>query len=550
MFVVKDFINNHIVNNVKSEIRNKKIKIKSKKIDNILVNFDQILDQDSVKEELFLITQIDKIFNLEDINLSKESFRINKIKSIIKKLSNVVSILSNKYKKVTFFLWPQDIKDDYFGNLNFKKFGKSWLINFINLEVASNLSNLDNVYLIDPNNKLLKYKKKIDIHDYKTKYLVDNFYSLDFLEFLSSEICEVTKISEIKKTKLIILDLDNTLWGGEAGERNYNLLELGPNSIKGVVFQEFQKRLKILKSIGFVLAICSKNDLSNVQRVFKFNKNMILKLSDFSAYRINWKNKNENIREILTELNLREENSIFIDDTRYERNIVGSDLKDIKIFDFPSNVLMLNEKFNQLKDLNKNQISETDKKRTKLYLEEKKRIRLKKKFFDKTDWLSGLKIKLKIRELKDYKRAEEMFVRTNQFNISHNPISAQEIKNLIKKKTLFFETEMSDKFGDYGIIAIFSLKFEKNNFFITNFLQSCRVFERNVEDFIFRYILQSKITKKKNGFVYINRNKKNTYVQNLFDQSDYLKKINHKTFKINKEYTFEKIKKIKIDLNK
>ena len=497
MFVVTDFINNHIVNNVKSEIRNKKIKIKSKKIDNILVNFDQILDQDSVKEELFLITQIDKIFNLEDINLSKESFRINKIKSTIKKLSNVVSILSNKYKKVTFFLWPQDIKDDYFGNLNFKKFGKSWLINFINLEVASNLSNLDNVYLIDPNNKLLKYKKKIDIHDYKTKYLVDNFYSLDFLEFLSSEICEVTKISEIKKTKLIILDLDNTLWGGEAGERNYNLLELGPNSIKGVVFQEFQKRLKILKSIGFVLAICSKNDLSNVQRVFKFNKNMILKLSDFSAYRINWKNKNENIREILTELNLREENSIFIDDTRYERNIVGSDLKDIKIFDFPSNVLMLNEKFNQLKDLNKNQISETDKKRTKLYLEEKKRIRLKKKFFDKTDWLSGLKIKLKIRELKDYKRAEEMFVRTNQFNISHNPISAQEIKNLIKKKTLFFETEMSDKFGDYGIIAIFSLKFEKNNFFITNFLQSCRVFERNVEDFIFRYILQSKITKKK-----------------------------------------------------
>ena len=550
MFIVTDFTKNYIINNIKSAIKNKKIKIKSKKIDNLLVNFDQILDHDSVKEDLFLITQIDKIFNLEDINLLKESFRINKVKSIVKKLSKIILILSNKYKKVTFFLWPQDIKDDYFENLNFKKFGKSWLINFINLEVASNLSNLDNVYLIDPNNKLLKYKKKIDIHDHKTKYLVDNFYSLDFLEFLSNEICEATKINEIKKTKLIILDLDNTLWGGEAGERNYNLLELGPNSIKGIVFQEFQKRLKILKTIGFVLAICSKNDLANVQRVFKLNKNMILKLSDFSAYRVNWNNKNENIREILSELNLRQENSMFIDDTKYERNIVGSDLKDIKIFDFPSNVLILNEKFNQLKDLNKNTISETDKKRTKLYLDEKKRMSSKKNFFDKSDWLSGLKINLKIRELKDYKRAEEMFIRTNQFNISHNPISIQEIKNLIKRNTLFFETEMSDKFGDYGIIAIFSIKLKKNNFFITNFLQSCRVFERNVEDFIFRYILQSKITKKKNGFVSINRNMKNLYVQNLFDKSDYLKKINDKMYKINEEHNFDKISKIRIKLNK
>ena len=95
------------------------------------------------------------------------------------------------------------------------------------------------------------------------------------MEFCAKEIIESLIIDDIKKIKLIILDLDNTLWGGEAGERNFKDLELGPNSIKGLVFEDFQKRLKNLKNLGYLLAICSKNDLKNVKRVFKFNQNMI-----------------------------------------------------------------------------------------------------------------------------------------------------------------------------------------------------------------------------------------------------------------------------------
>ena len=125
------------------------------------------------------------------------------------------------------------------------------------------------------------------------------------MEFCAKEIIESLIIDDIKKIKLIILDLDNTLWGGEAGERNFKDLELGPNSIKGLVFEDFQKRLKNLKNLGYLLAICSKNDLKNVKRVFKFNQNMILNFKDFSSIKVNWKNKNENIREILLELNLR-----------------------------------------------------------------------------------------------------------------------------------------------------------------------------------------------------------------------------------------------------
>ena len=548
--LVSDFASDFISNTIKSNKKNKKFNFKSKNYDNILINSDQLFNLNKNCEYLFLITQIDKIYNLNEICLLKESAKINKIKNITTELSNIIIKLSQKYKKIFFFLWPQDTKDNYFGYLNFKKFGKNWLVNFINLELSSHLSHIDNIYVVDPNFKLLKYEKSIEIYDNKTKYLIGNNYSLDFMEFIANEINIIIELQKINKIKLLIIDLDNTIWGGEAGERNCNLLELGPNSIKGQVYQDFQKRLKILKQMGYILATCSKNDIKNVKKVFKSNKNMILKMSDFSAHRINWNNKNENVAEILKELNIRSENALFIDDTSQERNIVNSYVKNIQIFDFPDNILLLNERFNQLEQLEKNIVSETDKKRTKLYLEEKKRINTKEKFFDKSEWLSSLEINIKINKLKNLNRAEEMFLRTNQFNTSHVPLSSQKLKILIKDKDRFFyEVEMSDKYGNYGIIAVVGIKIEKNKFIITDFLESCRVFQRNVEEFIFKRILKDKLFKKKEGLVLLNRNKKNIYVQNLFDKAKYLKKIDSNFFLIIKNYPFDEIKKIKIKIN-
>ena len=549
ILIVTDFNNNFILNCIKSKKENN-LKITSKYFDNILINFDQILSFKNNFDSSFIISQIDKFFNFSEILSLNEKLMFKEINNIIGQITQKVKDLSLKQKRIFFFLFPQDTSDNYLEFLNFKKKGKNWLINYINLQISSKLSDIDNIYIIDLNFKLLQKNQDVEIYDSKTKYLVNNHYSLEFMEFLASEICTIANSLKIKKIKLLILDLDNTIWGGEAGERNYDSIELGPNSIKGLVYQDFQKRLKILKQMGFVLAICSKNNLNNVKKVFEKNKNMILKLKDFSSFRINWKSKNENVREILKELNLRSENSLFIDDTSFERNIVKSDIRDIQIFDFPKNVLLLNEKFNKLAQLQKNTISNTDKKRTKLYLEEKKRKDFRGKFFNKSDWLSSLQIKIKIRKLKNFKRAEEMFSRTNQFNTSHKALSAQKIKDLVKKKKrIFFEVEMSDKFGDYGIISIIAIQDEKKKFIITDFLESCRVFQRNVEIYILRFIIKNKNFRNKDGFLSINRNKKNIYVQDLFDKSDFFKKIDNKNFKIKKNYKFSEIKDIKIKIH-
>ena len=141
-------------------------------------------------------------------------------------------------------------------------------------------------------------------------------------------------------------------------------------------------------------------------------------------------------------------------------------------------------------------------------------------------------------------------IRTNQFNISHKPISSENIKSLIKdKERVFYEVSMSDKFGDYGVIAIIGIKEENGKFKITDFLESCRVFKRNVEDYLIRFVKGLKRFKNKEGLILINRNKKNIYVQNLFDNSNYLKKIDNKTYKIIKNHKFNELRNMKVKIN-
>ena len=143
---------------------------------------------------------------------------------------------------------------------------------------------------------------------------------------------------------------------------------------------------------------------------------MILKLNDFSSIKANWKSKNKNISEILSELNLRKENSLFIDDNPFEREIVKKNIPGINIFDFPKNLLNLNYQIKNYIGFSKNYISKTDIKRSKFYSLEKKRNDAKEKFKDIDNWIKSLKIITTFKSIKNFQRAEELFSRTNQFN--------------------------------------------------------------------------------------------------------------------------------------
>ena len=484
-------------------------------------------------DNIFLICEINKCFSSYEKTLTNNNKDLKTLDKEIDDFAKILEYLANKTNKIYFFNFPSDVNDNYFGSLNFKKEGKNWLINYINLQIGNKLSHFPNIFILDLNFQIIKNNFNKNIYDEKLKYLINSSYSLNFIKFLSDQIIDLLSEKFEKKIKLFILDLDNTIWGGEAGEREYEFLELGPSSIKGVVYENFQRRLKNLKNKGFVLSICSKNNISNVKKVFKKNRFMHLNLNDFSCVKVNWKNKNENVKEILEELNLREENAVFIDDNKFEREIIKKNFKNIKIFDFPENIMELNFRINNLVGTSKNNISDTDYKRTNLYLDENKRKNLKKKIFDPIKWIKELKIELKISTLKNFDRAAEMFKRTNQFNISHKEKSKSELIKFSKKKDyLCYEISMKDKFGDYGFISLLIVKIKGKNYFINDFLLSCRVFERNIEPSILQFLKKNSKLRNKLGFIKINRNKKNIYVQNFLESLDFLERTDINTYKI------------------
>ena len=543
--LITDFETKILSNYFENDVnKNKKFIIENEQIINVNYlkisgNFEYVVFLSQLEKTIFEYKNFCDYAKFDEKKLNKE----------IENLSNIIKNLSLENKKIFFFLWPQDTRDNYFGSLNHRAKGKSWLINFINLNMSKLLSKYNNVTIVDPNFEILKRNKKFNIFNYRLKYLVDCCYDHEYLSFVSKVFLQKIKNENAKQIKLIILDLDNTLWGGLAGELKFDQVKIGPNSIEGQVFFDFQKRIKILKSMGIILAISSKNDFHNVKKIFSSNKYMFLSLDDFSSIKVNWESKAKNIESILNELNLKAHHALFIDDSPYERSLVKSHIKNINLLNFPSNVLDLMDIFNNHKGFNKNYISDVDKKRTTLYQAEAKRENEKKKFKNNSKWLKNLKIKLNIQKLNDLDRATEMFQRTNQFNTSFRRLTKPELLKLKKSKTnLIFQASMSDKFGDYGIISLINVKLLKKYFIVEDFLMSCRVFKRDVEIAMLYFVSNLKILKNKNGLLKINRVEKNQYVQNLFDDSNILNLNDKKKYKINEDIKKLNIKNLGINI--
>tara|TARA_Y100000741_G_scaffold363827_1_gene353022 strand:- start:79 stop:1737 length:1659 start_codon:yes stop_codon:yes gene_type:complete len=528
----------------------------NKKKNNFLIDNEQLSNLNIAKipkryDYILYLSQLEKALLQFKLFCDTGKYNEKKLNNEVENISKIIKKFSLENKKIIFFLWPNDTKDIYFGGINHKANGKSWLINYINLKISKLLSKYNNVSIIDPNFEILRENKKINFFDYKLKYLIDCYYSQEYLSFVSNVFVKKIKSENLSKIKIIIVDLDNTMWGGLAGELSYDKLKIGPNSIEGQVFLDFQKRLKLLKSMGIVLAISSKNELSNVKKVFKKNKYMFLSLSDFSSVKVNWEPKAKNIDAILKELNLKAHHALFIDDSPFERSSVKNHIKNINIFNFPSNLLDLMDNFNNYSGFYKNFITELDKKRTTLYQAEAKRESEKNKFKNDSKWLKNLKIRLTIKNIKDMERATEMFQRTNQFNTSFRRLSAPELIKINKSRTnLILEASMKDKFGDYGIISIINIKIFKQYFIIEDFLMSCRVFKREIELAILNFILNLKILNKKLGFININRVEKNLYVQNLFDSNNLIKNLNKKKYEINNKIKFLNLKRLGINIIK
>tara|TARA_Y100000816_G_scaffold285732_1_gene265798 strand:+ start:711 stop:2246 length:1536 start_codon:yes stop_codon:yes gene_type:complete len=349
------------------------------------------------------------------------------------------------------------------------------------------------------------FLKKKDFYSSRNHKIIKFPFDINAIHFFSKAISKRINQIYIKPYKLIILDCDNTLWGGILDEDKESEISY-KSKIKKFYYETFQKKIKDLKEKGYLLAICSKNNEKKVWKIFK-NKNMHLQKKDFITYQINWDEKTDNISKIVKNLNLRYEDCIFIDDNKVEIEKVKKTLKKL-------NTLHLRdiEKFEDVmirdQRLNKILISQDDIKKQKQY-------KLKSKFNNYVrenvinhNLIKGLRQKVKIFNcsLSKLKRAEELFNKTNQFNFTLNRYNANKILELNRNDNCEIKLfELNDKFGYHGIIGAYVLKVEKKNILITDFVLSCRVLSRFVEDYILYYISK----KYETSSVHIRYNKTN-----------------------------------------
>lgn len=288
-----------------------------------------------------------------------------------------------------------------------------------------------------------------------------------------------------RNKKVVVLDLDNTLWGGVVGDDGWEKLRLGGHDPSGEAFIDFQRNLKRLVNRGVLLAIASKNEEATALEAIRCHPEMVLKLEDFAAWKINWGDKAQNIKELMAGLNLGLDSAVFLDDSSFERGRVRDELPQVFVPDLPSDPMELPSFLTSLRCFDNPFISAEDRTRTAMYAADRQRVTLRRESGSLQQWLAQLELRVEAEILSEasLERAAQLFNKTNQMNLSTRRLTASELLAWSRRDGhRLWIFRVADKFGDYGLCGIGSFVPEGARGRMLDFLLSCRVMGRGVEE--------------------------------------------------------------------
>jgi FkbH-like protein len=320
--------------------------------------------------------------------------------------------------------------------------------------------------------------------DSKLYIHADIIFSLDFLALLAHNTAQVIGAIQGNFKKCVILDLDNTLWGGVIGDDGIENIQVGDLGL-GKAFTALQSWLLSLKNRGIILAVSSKNTESIAKEVFEKHPNMTLRLEDFSVFAANWETKVDNIMFIQSVLNIGFDSMVFLDDNPFERGIVKQNIPGITVPDLPEDPAGYVPYLQSLNLFETASFSEEDTKRTKQYQEEAGRMVLQKTFANEDEFLSSLNMVAIIEPVNNFTRPRvaQLTQRSNQFNLRTVRYTDEDLKRMMMDPSyLSFTVSLSDTYGDYGLISAVFLEIKSEEaLFIDTWIMSCRVLKRGVE---------------------------------------------------------------------
>ena len=297
-----------------------------------------------------------------------------------------------------------------------------------------------------------------------------------------------------KPIKLLVCDLDNTLWGGVLGDDGPEGLRIGGHDPHGETFVLIQRTILRLKNMGLLLAICSKNEPKTVEHFFSTSDDMVLKIEDFVSIKCNWRSKADNIIEIANELNLSIEDFAFLDDSPSERALLSSQLPGILVLDNNGTPYSIFEGLTKCSRLHPLKFTSEDMNRSSYYLNEQERSKLKTSVVDASGWKKSLGMSAAFSEDFDSKaeRVIQLLNKTNQFTALTRRMSLLEMREWFQihnAKCIWVRAE--DFFGDYGLIGFATFYVSGPILHLVDFVFSCRAIGRGLEELLMLKVCES-----------------------------------------------------------
>ena len=466
----------------------------------------------------------------------------------IKKL--VEAFLDNSNSKLVITNFQIPVYSPYGINEQKEDFGMKQLVYEINNKIRHELKDQSLVFIYDFNEFVMKFGE-YNVFNYQDYFFGDIKISIDYIPKFADELLRyVNAVMGITK-KCIVLDLDNTLWGGVIGEDGFDNIKLGDDPV-GRSFVEFQKRLLALNQRGIILAINSKNNFEDAMEVIKKHPSMILREDNFACMKINWDDKVTNLQEISKELNIGLDSMVFFDDDLINQEFVKTSLPEVLVVELPNDSSQFAQIITKMKEFDVLKITEEDVKRNEMYLVQKKRTELKNKIVDFDEFLKQMNIEVNIKKADSFTipRISQLTLKTNQFNLTTKRYQQEEISSFSSDKDRIIEcVQVSDKFGDNGITGVYIIeKKDSKEWIIDTFLLSCRIMGRKVEEAMLYQIIEKAknlgIKKIKGKFI---PTKKNKPAENFYSDCGFKKEGDYWVF--NTDQVMKKPEQIKLRNN-
>ncbi len=415
--------------------------------------------------------------------------------------------------------------DRSLGNLDcYDIHGKTYFINQLNSEFSKEAREIKNLYINDIN-YLSSYIGLQNWFDKSLWHQAKYAHSFDSIPELAFNISKIINAIFGKTKKCLVLDLDNTCWGGVIGDDGLDGIHIGTETAIAESYTKFQQYVKELKQRGITLAVCSKNDFKNAKEGFEHPESVLM-FDDFTSFKANWDPKHQNIIDIAKEINIGIDSLVFIDDNPVERDIVISQVPTVAVPNVGDDVIHFIDYIDRNGYFEPISLLVDDINRNKYYEDNKKRAQEQSTFKSYDEFLVSLEMSADIKSFSSIylDRITQLTNKTNQFNLTTKRYTTGEIENVASNDDYIkIYGKLTDKYGDNGLIAIAIGSIKEKQCHIDLWLMSCRVLKRDMEFAMLDELVRQ--CKEKNvseiiGYYY--KSAKNSMVSDLYEKFGFI----------------------------